>query len=83
MERKKKRLEETAYDYILFRIISGEYTFGDFINQRELTDELNMSRTPIRSALSQLAGEGYVRMLPYNGTFVAYKPNMMINGEDS
>lgn len=81
MENRKRRLEETAYNYILAQIINGTLKPGDFVNQRELADTLNMSRTPIKSALSQLAGEGYIRILPYNGTFVAYKHEAFSNGE--
>lgn len=75
MDDRKTRLEEKAYEYILQRIIDGTYAVGDFVNQRDLTEELHMSRTPIKAALSRLSGEGYIRVFPYSGAFVSHYHN--------
>ena len=43
------------------------------LDERSLADDLGVSRTPIREALSRLAQEGLVEMIPRKGTFVARK----------
>ena len=44
---------------------------GTFLIERELCKALNVSRTPIREALQQLATEGLVEFIPGKGAFVA------------
>jgi DNA-binding GntR family transcriptional regulator len=53
-------LETIAYTSIREKIISCEYFPGTILSENELAAELNMSRTPIRSALSHLESEGYI-----------------------
>ncbi|EUJ45554.1 GntR family transcriptional regulator [Listeria riparia] len=76
------RLEEVAYERILKYIIDGTYAAGDFVNQRDLTEELNMSRTPIKAALARLSGEGYIRVFPYSGAFVSHYQKETEENED-
>ena len=40
---------------------------GAKLNERELSDELNVSRTPLREAIKMLAAEGLVELLPNRG----------------
>ncbi|MBC1231168.1 GntR family transcriptional regulator [Listeria booriae] len=82
MENSKTRLEEIAYEHILKYIIDGTYAAGDFVNQRDLTEELNMSRTPIKAALARLSGEGYIRVFPYSGAFVSHYQKDTEESED-
>lgn len=56
-----------AYNYILSKIESGEYPQGMLLIERKLCSELEMSRTPVRSALARLASEGEL---------VVYTPNL-------
>ncbi|WP_248924162.1 GntR family transcriptional regulator [Paenibacillus hamazuiensis] len=55
-----RSLETIAYTSIREKIISCEYFPGTILSENELANELNMSRTPIRSALSHLASEGFI-----------------------
>lgn len=43
------------------------------LDERHLSDELGVSRTPIREALCRLENEGFVHTIPRRGAFVARK----------
>lgn len=43
------------------------------LDERQLSEELGVSRTPVREALCRLENEGFVRMVPRRGAFVARK----------
>ncbi len=43
------------------------------LDERKLADELGVSRTPVREALSRLEQEGFVKNIPRRGTFVVRK----------
>jgi len=53
-----KRLALQAYERILDLILSGAARPGDLINERQLAELLDMSRTPVRDALLMLEAEG-------------------------
>jgi DNA-binding GntR family transcriptional regulator len=53
------------------RIVEGELSPGAKLNERELSELLNVSRTPLREALKMLAAEGLVELLPNRGAVVA------------
>lgn len=52
-------------------IIQGRIAPGARLNERVLTEELQVSRTPLREAFKILAGEGLVELLPQRGAVVA------------
>ena len=62
--------KDQAYDYIRKRIITGSLKDGTPILENDLSDELHMSRTPIREALRDLEAEGAVVSYAFRGTFV-------------
>jgi DNA-binding GntR family transcriptional regulator len=64
-------IHERVADSIRETIVSGEYPPGAGLSEVTLSDELGVSRTPVREALKQLAAEGLVRVVPRVGTFVA------------
>ena len=43
------------------------------LDERELSDKLGISRTPIREALARLEQEGLVRIVPRRGVFIVRK----------
>ncbi|WP_099221923.1 GntR family transcriptional regulator [Listeria costaricensis] len=65
-----ERLEIIAYEYMKEKIISGEYPAGYRIIESKLSEELNMSRTPIRRAIVSLAHAGFVKHQYNRGAFV-------------
>jgi DNA-binding GntR family transcriptional regulator len=62
---------ELAYDLIKGKIITLELAPGSAINQLELTEELQVSRTPVREALKRLESESLVVALNRRGMSVA------------
>ena len=52
------------------RIFSGELLPGSFLDEVQLAEALQISRTPLREALKVLTAEGLVRHEPRRGCFV-------------
>jgi len=53
------------------RIVEGEIAPGAKLNERELSESLQVSRTPLREAIKMLAAEGLVELLPNRGAVAA------------
>ena len=51
-------------------ILDGQLAAGDRINEVQLSQQLGVSRTPLREALARLAQEGALRSVPRIGYFV-------------
>ena len=62
---------EVAYETIRSRIITMDLKPGDELNDRELAQELGISRTPMREALIMLNIAHMVTIKPQSGTHVA------------
>jgi len=52
-------------------IESGQLAPGVMLDERTLAARFNVSRTPVREALQQLAAQRYVRIVPRQGVFVS------------
>ena len=52
------------------RIVDGRLPAGERINEVQLSQQLGVSRTPLREALARLAHEGALRSVPRIGYFV-------------
>ncbi|MDH5707593.1 MAG: GntR family transcriptional regulator [Hylemonella sp.] len=48
-------------------LVEGQIVPGAKLNERELCEELKVSRTPLREAIKTLAAEGLVELLPNRG----------------
>jgi DNA-binding GntR family transcriptional regulator len=48
-------------------LVEGRIAPGSKLNERELAELLNVSRTPLREAIKMLAAEGLVELLPHRG----------------
>lgn len=64
-------LRERAYQAIKEAIISLKLEPGEKLKESTLVEELGISKTPIREALTRLQHEGLVEVLPFRGAFVA------------
>ena len=62
---------ETAYRIIRDKIISLDIKPGEVLSDKQLAEELEMSRTPVREAVILLASANMVILKPQIGTFVA------------
>jgi len=63
-------LKEHVHNYIAEKINDGSLIPEKKINEQLICEELNVSRTPVREALIQLATEGYLENLPRKGFIV-------------
>lgn len=62
----------TAYAYtsIKEKIVHCEFQPGSLLNETQLCAQLEISRTPVREALSRLAQEGLIQTVPKKGILV-------------
>ena len=65
------RLSEKLRESIEEEIATGKLPPGTHLDEVELTVRFGVSRTPIREALSLLAGEGLLELRPRRGAVVA------------
>jgi DNA-binding GntR family transcriptional regulator len=65
-----KTLREQVYDYLRMALNRGDLVPGVSINLNEISDNLGISKTPLRFALLQLESEGFVTILPRRGCVV-------------
>lgn len=60
-------LKDHVYNYIAEQISGGKLIPGEKINENSISERLNISRTPVREALIQLASEGLLENSPRKG----------------
>ncbi|MEZ4701502.1 MAG: GntR family transcriptional regulator [Rhodothermales bacterium] len=66
-----RRLSEVAYERLRDAITRGDLPPGTPLAENTLSAEMNISRTPVREALQQLAQEGLVQVIPGRAVTVA------------
>jgi DNA-binding GntR family transcriptional regulator len=64
-------LKDAAAAYLREQILTGRLVPGTKIDQDEISEELGMSRLPVREALIELAHESLIDAVPRRGAFVA------------
>ncbi|SPA22866.1 putative transcriptional regulator; GntR family [Cupriavidus taiwanensis] len=67
----RQRLHDTVVTHLRTLIIEGALEPGRKLNERELSETLGISRTPLREALKVLAAEGLIEISPNRGASVA------------
>src|SRR3954453_14046623 len=60
-------LHEQAAQRLRQMLVEGRIPPGAKLNERELSELLKISRTPLREAIKMLAAEGLVELLPNRG----------------
>jgi len=60
-------LHEQVAQRLRQMLVEGRIAPGAKLNERELAEGLNVSRTPLREAIKMLAAEGLVELLPNRG----------------
>lgn len=64
-------LPDFVYAALKRRILTCVFPPGHQLGEKQLSDELNVSRTPVREALNRLANEGLVSLRRHRGFVVA------------
>jgi len=65
-----KSLREQVYEYLRRQMNTGELKPGEFIDLKEISTQLGISKTPLRDALLQLEVDEFVKILPRRGVMV-------------
>lgn len=65
-----KSLRELALEHLRDRIVDGTLKMGQTLSERSISDELGVSKSPVREALAQLRDEGLVTIEPQKGARV-------------
>ena len=60
-----------VYDVIKRNIVNLNMAPGNRVSEKEVSDLLNVSRTPVREAFIKLAKEGLLYALPQRGTYIS------------
>jgi GntR family transcriptional regulator of vanillate catabolism len=68
---KSVHLKDAAYDVLRAAITSLQLAPGQAISENMLVEQLGVSKTPVRAALTRLEAEGMVETVPFKGTFVS------------
>jgi len=68
----RRPLHEEATDRLRDLIVQGRLAPGERLNERLLSVQLGLSRTPLREAIKVLATEGLVELLPNRGAIVSH-----------
>jgi DNA-binding GntR family transcriptional regulator len=67
----RRLLRNDVFELVLERILTGEYQPGERLRDADLTTWLQVSRTPVREAISRLSAVGLVATSPNRYTEVA------------
>ncbi len=70
LETERGNISEAAADAVRAMIVDGRLAAGDRLNEVRLAQQLGLSRTPLREALSGLVAEGALIARPRLGYFV-------------
>lgn len=73
-------LKDHVYNFIAEQIRIGKLNSNEKVNEQDICQQLNISRTPVREALIQLAADGFLDSAPRRGFRV--KPLTRQEGED-
>lgn len=70
-KRNKASLMDSVVQVLLGKILSGELHVGDRLSpERELAEQLGVSRSSVHLAVLELAGKGFLEIIPRRGTVV-------------
>jgi len=68
---RRGKLHGSAVESLRAMIVSGQIRPGDPLREKELCEELGISRTPLREAIRTLAREGLVKLFPNRSAICA------------
>ena len=59
------------YELLRLRVLTGEAKPGEALSEARVALEFGVSRTPVREVFRRLVEEGFLRVVPQVGTYVA------------
>ena len=65
-----KSLRELALEHLRDSIVDGSLKMGQVLSERKISEDLGVSKSPVREALAQLRDEGLVSIEPQKGARV-------------
>lgn len=65
-----RSLRELALEHLRDSIVDGSLKMGQVLSERKISEELGVSKSPVREALAQLRDEGLVSIEPQKGARV-------------
>lgn len=71
-----------AYRVMRYNIVYRELKPGTMLSEKEIADQLGLSRTPVREAFIELAKTGIIEVLPQRGSRVVYIDYAMVEEAD-
>ncbi|MGZ0244595.1 MAG: GntR family transcriptional regulator [Alphaproteobacteria bacterium] len=69
-EKPNASLKEQAYARIKRKIVTMEYSPGEYLNEAMICEQLGIGRTPVHQAVDQLSLEGLTDIIPRKGLIV-------------
>ncbi|MET9775519.1 GntR family transcriptional regulator [Streptomyces sp. NPDC006367] len=67
---RQRTAADVAYDWMLRRIVALPSDEDMFLTETQVAEAAQVSRTPVREALTRLEGDGMVRRVPRRGALV-------------
>ena len=67
---KRQPIANQVYEAVRDAIFRGDMVPGSHLSEVDLSEQLGVSRAPVREALLQLEAEGIVELVPNKGAFV-------------
>lgn len=63
-------IRETVYQQLKHAVLTGAFSAGERLLERDIAEKLQVSRTPVREALKRLEADGLLEALPKQGLVV-------------
>ncbi|MBA7580501.1 hypothetical protein ES708_22393 [subsurface metagenome] len=67
----RKYLRDLIFEKLQQAIFSKKFKSGERITEKEIAEELRVSRTPVREALYRLASTGLIKIIPHRGFLIS------------
>lgn len=71
IKNERKYLRDLIFEKLQQAIFSGKFKSGERITEKEIAEELRVSRTPVREALYRLASTGLIKIIPHRGFLIS------------
>ncbi len=75
------KLADQAYDQLIQRLMHRQWQPGQFVNRRQIAQELGLSVAPVLEAMLRLQGDGFLEVLPRRGTRVRTLSDRDVRGQ--